>query len=269
MKFDLRARLAELGAEPKRSLGQNFLVNTHVVTKIVQEALGKNASQLIEIGPGPGALTEALLAADLQPNLIELDSKFADYWRGRGLEVLEEDALKVDWNRWVDRPNTLLVSNLPYQIATHLVVERCLGPVNLKYMILMFQKEVAERLMAKPRTKEYGTLSVLAQTHFRLKKLADAAPKDFYPPPKVASRVLTFERLADPGLGSRFLTLLKAGFAFRRKFLLKNLKGVVDSATMQRLPEIWEELGFKAQCRAEELTPSEWVKLCQVVYERN
>ncbi len=268
--FDLKARLSEMGLQPKKAFGQNFLVSPPVIHKIIEAVLRRPHSDLIEIGPGLGALTERLLAQQLRPRLIELDRDLVEHWRRRGLEVLDHDALKINWDDLRLKPDSLLVSNLPYQISTHLVVDRCFGPHNLRHMVLMFQKEVAQRLTALPRTKDYGLLSVLAQTYFKIERVADAAPKDFYPPPKIASRVLAFERKSGPDLpGPRFLPLLKAGFAFRRKFLLKNLKGVVDKPTLELLPEIWAELKLKPQARAEELKPEQWVTLYRAIYERN
>jgi 16S rRNA (adenine1518-N6/adenine1519-N6)-dimethyltransferase len=161
----------------------------------------------------------------------------------------------------------LLVSNLPYQISTHLVVDRCFGPAELKWMVLMFQKEVAQRLMAEPRTKEYGLLSVMVQLHFKMSKVADAAPQDFFPAPKVASRVLAFERMEAQGLGMPFFKFTKAAFAFRRKFLLKNLKGVVDKAKQARMAPILEEMGHSLKARAEELTPPDFAELFRKLYE--
>ena len=261
MIFDLKVRLAEMGIVPKKAFGQNFLVSPHVIGKIVESVRARDFKSLIEIGPGLGALTEPLLAGGNRPLLIELDSDLVEYWRRRGLEVRDNDALKLDWDELPLHEPALLVSNLPYQISTHIVIDRCFGPLEIKWMILMFQKEVAQRLMAKPRTKDYGLLSVMAQLHFKMSKVADAAPGDFFPPPKIASRVLFFERLPDPGLGMPFLKFTKHAFAFRRKLLLKNLKGVLNKARMEELPEIAASLKIDAKARAEELTPQQFVEL--------
>lgn len=258
---DIKARLAEMGLSPKRAFGQNFLVNQQIIAKIVDAAKRPSAASLIEIGPGLGALTEPLLAAGARPRLIEFDDDLVRYWRGREFDVVAEDALKVDWDALGLQAPALLVSNLPYQISTHLVIDRCFGPQELQWMVLMFQKEVAQRLTALPRTKEYGTLSVMAQLHFRMTKVADASPQDFFPAPKVASRVLAFERRAVDGLGPRFLSFVKGAFALRRKFLLKNLKAVVDKDACTRLPALLAELGHSEKARAEELTPADFAEL--------
>jgi 16S rRNA (adenine1518-N6/adenine1519-N6)-dimethyltransferase len=262
----LKERMTQMKVAPKKALGQNFLINSHVIQKIVASATGQEYSAVLEVGPGLGALTEALLTAGVRPRLIELDSEFAQYWRGRELEVLEGDALQLNWNDLQLPDNTLLVSNLPYQISTSLVIERCLGPEQIHRMVLMFQKEVAQRLCAEPRTKEYGFLSVMAQLHYRMRKVADAAPMDFFPAPKVASRVLAFERRS-PSLGPQFLRFAKAAFAFRRKFMLKNLGAVVNKAQQARLPEMMKAVGLSEKARAEELTPPQFVELFKQVYE--
>lgn len=263
----IRERLSKMGISPRKELGQNFLVSPQVIGKIV-EAVGRHPfTELVEIGPGVGAITEPMLERGWRPRLIEIDDDLAAYWSGRGFEVTHHDALKVDWRALGGREDTLLVSNLPYQISTHLVIDRCFGPESIRWMVLMFQKEVAQRLMAATRTKEYGQLSVMAQLHFKMKKVVDAAPGDFFPAPKIASRVLHFERLPVSGLGEPFHKFVKHAFAFRRKFMLKNLKGVVDKSVLARLPAIFAEQGLSEKARAEELTPSQFEKLFRALHE--
>ena len=264
---DVKARLEEMGLEPKKAFGQNFLINQTVIGKIVNEAHELKYSDLVEIGPGLGALTEPMLAKGMKPRLIEFDKDLVAYWQKRELDVTFADALQLDWNKLGLRKDSLLVSNLPYQISTSIVIDRSLGPQELKWMILMFQKEVAERLTAKIRTKDYGMLSVLTQLHWRMRKVADLAPGDFFPAPKVASRVLFFERLDPQGLGVPFLKFLKAAFAMRRKLLLKNLKSVVDKTTLPRLPEILKEQGLNDKARAEELTPQQFENLFKAIFK--
>ncbi len=265
--FDLKARLNEMGVAPKKALGQNFLVSSHVIGKIVETVRSRTFKELIEVGPGLGALTEPMLAAGLKPRVIELDREFVEYWKTRGLEVHEADALKFDWNGLALTEPTLLVSNLPYQISTSMVIDRCMGPELIKIMVLMFQKEVAQRLTSKVSSKEYGMLSVMAQLHFRMTRVADAAPGDFFPAPKIASRVLLFERLEVSGLGLPFLKFVKHAFAFRRKFLLKNLKSVMDKAKLERLREVLIAQGHSEKSRAEELTPPQFAEAFKKAYE--
>jgi 16S rRNA (adenine1518-N6/adenine1519-N6)-dimethyltransferase len=259
--FDLKAKLTEMGLAPKKAFGQNFLVSEHVIRKIIDCVYSYKFDDLLEVGPGLGALTDPLLKLGHRPRLIELDRELVEHWRTRGMDVTDADAIKLNWNDLHLKAPALLVSNLPYQISTHLVIDRCFGPQEIKYMVLMFQKEVAQRLTAEPRTKDYGLLSVMAQLHFRMRKVTDASPGDFFPPPKIASRVLGFERIDGVVLGERFLGFIKAAFAFRRKFLLKNIKGVVDKSKHAQLPSMLKEMGLSEKARAEELTPAQFVEL--------
>lgn len=265
--FDLRARLEAMGLQPKKEFGQNFLINPHVIARILEAVKRHKFEDLIEVGPGLGALTEPLLETGLRPRLIELDRELVTYWQGRGLDVTAADALKLDWKSLELRAPALFVSNLPYQISSSLVIERALGPDSIKHMVLMFQKEVAQRLTAAPSTKEYGLLSVMAQLHFKIRKVSDAAPGDFFPAPKVSSRVLEFERLDRESLGTPFLKFLKTAFAFRRKFLLKNLKALGDKERVGRTPGALKDLGISEKARAEELSPQLFEDLFKKIYE--
>jgi len=255
---DLKARLEKMGLQPKKAFGQNFLTNAQVIGKILAAVRDHEFTDLIEIGPGLGAITEPMLNVGLKPRLIEFDPDLVKHWQSQNVgEVIAGDALQINWNELGLKESSLLVSNLPYQISTNIVIDRCLGPRQIKWMVLMFQKEVAQRLIAVPSTKEYGMLSVMAQLHFKIRKVADASPRDFFPAPKIASRVLHFERKDGVDLGVPFLKFVKRAFALRRKFLLKNLTGSVDKATLQRL-------GLKETVRAEELAPAQFVDLFRI-----
>jgi 16S rRNA (adenine1518-N6/adenine1519-N6)-dimethyltransferase len=249
-----KGRLSELGIEPKRSLGQNFLISERVVQKIISSVQALNSKAILEIGPGTGALTERILTIEKPYQVIEMDKVLAEFWRQRGLQVTEIDALKLDWMKFDLGPETCLVSNLPYQIAARLVMELACGPGEINSMVLMFQKEVAERICAKPKTSEYGLLSVIAQLGFEVKKVCDAAPGDFYPAPKVSSRVLHFQR--KQVLSPKLLKLVKALFANRRKIMLKQIpepRGLI-------LEEL-KKMGYNDKVRAEEIAPEDFYRL--------
>lgn len=263
---ELLSKLKAMGVEPKRSLGQNFLVAEHVIDKIVTAAKLTPSSAILEIGPGLGALTEGLMALGRPFRVIELDSRFAQAWRERGLEVVEADALALDWSTLALPADTLLVSNLPYQISSSLVIERSIDPAGIGKMILMFQKEVAQRLVARPATKEYGLLTVIAQSFWNVRLLLEAGPGDFYPPPNVASRVLLFSREApqDMVAPERFLAFAKAGFAHRRKLLARNLvdgwlRG--EKGKLKDIEAALAEIGKGPMARAEELDPAQFQRL--------
>lgn len=260
-----KKRMSDLGLDPQKTLGQNFLVNDHVVNKIIEAVKGFDSTQLIEVGPGVGSLTELLLEMEKPLKLVEFDRNFAAYWRRRSLIVFEGDALRLDWGQFQLETGTTLVSNLPYQISTHIVVDRCLGPLQIENMVLMFQKEVAERIIARPRTSDYGTLSVLMQSCWDIQKVVDAAPGDFWPAPKVASQVLQFKRKKPQEVNhlELFLKFLKVAFSQRRKFLIKNLlsQPLNSQVHIEVLRQCFDELHFSQKARPEELSVIDFQKL--------
>jgi 16S rRNA (adenine1518-N6/adenine1519-N6)-dimethyltransferase len=289
-KERLLARLTEMGADPKRSLGQNFLISDHVVERILFAVKAEPSSGIIEVGPGLGALTEDLVTfareRELSLTLLELDRKFVEYWTERGQtdglpsRVIEGDALQLDWNKLELAPETTFVSNLPYQISSSLAIERSLQPGGINRMILMFQKEVAQRISARARTSEYGLLTVIVQTFWETATVCDASPKDFHPQPNVSSRVLVFRRrkqipLLEKGATPEgFLRFVKAGFSHRRKLLTRNLHGQFFSNAGAKSPEFTElealfvANGLSTTARAEELDPNTFVGLYLSVIEK-
>ena len=260
---------------PKRSLGQNFLISDHVIDKILFAVRAEPFDDLIEIGPGLGALTDDLLKlveqGEHRLTLIELDRGFAQAWRVRTetlqaqVKVIEDDAPKIDWRTLGTRDGALLVSNLPYQISSSVVIERSLQPTGINRMILMFQREVASRIAARPATADYGMLTVIAQTFWETQTVCEAGPRDFFPPPDVASRVLQFRRKSQPwiesghGTAPEFLSFVKAAYAQRRKLLVRNLQKsrFGGQANLVERVRAWlEGSGFSATARAEELDPA-------------
>ncbi len=273
-KEKILAKLHELGAEPKRSLGQNFLISDAVVEKILQAATSAPFSDLVEVGPGLGAITDDLLQLGRPMVRVELDRRFAESWRKRAestpIQVVETDALKLDWNSLGLKPDSLFVSNLPYQISSSLVIDRSLTPAGITRLVLMFQKEVAQRITATSSTKEYGLLTVIAQTFWETQKVVDAGPGSFFPPPNVSSRVLSFKRrptdwIQGDGVSAQgYLDFAKAAFSQRRKLLTRNLYGSYFGSREGFLPKIEELLvthGHSATARAEELDPRAFVRL--------
>lgn len=261
----LRQRMQELGVQAKRSLGQNFLISDYVIESILQAVGQSSAEILIEIGPGLGALTDRLIKTNKPLRLIELDQRFASYWRKRDCDVVEVDALQFDW-RSIKNAQHLLVSNLPYQISSSIVMEMSLHQDFMCEMILMFQKEVAQRIQAKPRSEHYGLLSVIAQCFWQIEKICEARPQDFYPAPKVASRVLKFRRHNQFNIRDslKFLNFVKGAFAHRRKMLKKNLLSL--SLNEVQIESAFSSLDIGAQVRAEELTLAQWANLFKEFY---
>lgn len=256
-----KERLRELKSDPKRSLGQNFLIDAHVVDQIISAVKELKPIALVEVGPGLGALTENLVKLNVPLQLLEMDRAFVEYWQGREQKVTEEDALRLDWEKLNLVEPTVLVSNLPYQISTHIVVDRCFGPTAINAMVLMFQKEVAQRLQAKPRNGDYGLLSVMAQSHWHITKVVDAGPSSFFPAPKVASQVLKFERKPAPFPEVKpFLSFLKVSFAHRRKLLAKNLLAL-EKTSSEKIAAALTAAGIGPKARAEELSVEQFHQL--------
>lgn len=244
----------------KKSLGQNFLINSQKIESILLEARDHQPDMVVEVGPGLGALTRGLIRDHKKLCLIEMDKEFANYWRKQGVELVEQDALKLDW-KTLELENAALVSNLPYQISARLVVERCVHPCGVESMILMFQKEVAQRITAQLKQKEhYSLLSVIAQSYWQVRNLEDVGPNDFFPPPKVASRVLVFRRKPAPieGKGREFLTFVRHCFSQRRKMLKKNLFSYRDK---HKVEAALSEVGVALTARPEELSVDQYWQL--------
>lgn len=275
----LLEKIRASGQGPKRSLGQNFLISDHVIDRILSYAADGKPTSIIEVGPGLGALTEGLLDittnAGIPFQVIELDTAFAENWRVAGVKVTEVDALQVDWSSFDLPEGSRLVSNLPYQISSSLVIDRSVAPNGLTSMILMFQKEVAKRIAAKPATEDFGLLTVIAQMGWKVDTVCDAGPADFFPPPRIASRVLRFQRRADAPKEPEFrefLRFAKAAYAHRRKLVAGNLSGLNWSdqagsalAPLERgkLEAAIEALGFTKTARAEEFSPDQLLELAR------
>ena len=247
----------ELDHYIKRSLGQNFLISDHVIDKIIQAVQSENPQNLLEIGPGLGAITDILKQYFTNYSLIEMDSSLVEYWKNQGFSVIAGDALQIDWQKI---NYDVLVSNLPYQISSSIVIERSLDQNRCRSMILMFQKEVAQRIRAIAKSEHYGLLSVIAQEFWSITTVCEAGPKDFNPAPKVASRVLKFIKketnIEDP---KEYLFFIKECFKQRRRILKSNLH-LYDNKKLMLWFEI-EKLTDKV--RAEELTVSQFNKLYQ------
>lgn len=248
--------------EAKKALGQNFLVSDYAVTKMISCLKELSFVHIVEIGPGPGALTDILKSLDPKLRVLELDNFFHEYWVGQGLEAIHTDALQWNWKSEIKDPGkTVLISNLPYQISSSIVIERSLDEVQLSAMILMFQKEVAQKIKMKSKTSEFGLLSVIGQVFWDTETVCDLSPKDFLPAPKVASRVLLFKP-RNHGVQDKkaFLVFCKAGFAQKRKLLKKNLS-TLNQMDPQKIIASFQNLNLNETSRAEELSPAQWVAL--------
>lgn len=248
---------------PKKSLGQNFLVSDTIIDRIIQKAWSFKTQKMIEIGPGPGSLTFFLKQQKINLTLIELDKNWAEHWRNQSMNVIEKDALQIDWSQ-LSNPETLLVSNLPYQISSSIVIDRCLDDQLLMGMVLMFQKEVAQKIRGRPDSDHYGFLSVMAQSFWSIETVTEAGPKDFWPSPKVASRVLCFTPRSQelrPAKSNVYIKFVKQAFHQRRKTLRSNWESYlnqIQSEGWKKSLELILSWGFTEKLRAEELSPEQF-----------
>ena len=268
----LREVIATYGLSARKGLGQNFLLDLNLTRRIAQAAGGLSGITVVEIGPGPGGLTRALLESDAHRVIaIERDARcvealapLAAAYGGR-LTVVAGDALAVDAAALAretagDAP-VKIVANLPYNIATALLVKWLHRIDDFAGLTLMFQKEVAQRLAARPRTQAYGRLSVITQFLCEVACLFDVSPRAFVPAPRVTSTVVGLTPRPQP-LAPAELTDLEAvtaaAFGQRRKMLRSALRGL--TATPESL---LEATGIAPTARAEELDVEEFCALAR------
>ena len=267
----LREVIARHELSTRKSLGQNFLLDLNLTARIARAAGELSAVTVIEVGPGPGGLTRALLAAGARRVVaIERDERclpaleeIGEHYPGR-LEIVADDALAADFARLADGP-AKIVANLPYNIATPLLVgwlKTEPWPPFYESLTLMFQREVAERIVAAPGAKAYGRLGVLAGWRTEARILFDVSPRAFTPPPKVVSSVVQLVPLAAPlPCEARFLErVTAAAFGQRRKMLRQSLKTLgADPA------ELLAAAGIAETRRAEEVDIAGFAALAQAL----
>ena len=264
----LRAVIARHGLSATKALGQNFILDRQLLARIAAIPGDLEGERVYEVGPGPGGLTRALLEAGAAVTAVERDRRCIPALEelrqqfGERLQILEADALKVDEAAAVGT-GAHVVANLPYNVGTALLLKWLSGdwPPWWRSLTLMFQKEVAERIVAEAGSDTYGRLSVAAQWRSRPKIAMSVNRSAFVPPPKVTSAVVHIVPGEQPeGIGGRTIErLTEAAFGQRRKMLRSSLKQVPGAL------EAAEALGIDPQRRAETVTVDEWVKLARAL----
>lgn len=270
----LRDVIRRHGLSAQKSLGQNFLLDLNLTGRIARASGPLEGVSVVEVGPGPGGLTRALLALGARRVVaIERDRRCMDalaevaaHYPGR-LEVIEGDALKVDARALIGDGETRVVANLPYNVATLLLVGWLSSepwPPWFSSLTLMFQKEVAERIVAAPGSKAYGRLAVLAGWRTQARIAFDVAPSAFVPPPKVTSSVVHLVPRAEPlpCALSALEKVTEAAFGQRRKMLRQSLKTLGVDA-----PALLAAAGVEETARAEEIDVSGFVALANAYAE--
>ena len=249
--------------KPKKSLGQNFLIDKNIIKKITETYPISNESEILEIGPGTGNLTEFFLKKE--PKKIFLIEKDKNLYldlkkKFNKIEVINDDILKLSLKKIVTE-KTIVFGNLPYNISSQILTRFILNKENLplKVFIFMFQKELADRIIAKPNTSSYGRLTILTNWKFNVKKLFDVSPNSFFPKPKVTSTLLFFRMKENFNLFKEPETLgkiTKIFFNQRRKKIKNQFKKLFDN-----YEEIAENLSIDLNCRPQNLKPEVYYNL--------
>lgn len=215
----------------RKRFGQNFLRDQNVIRAIIAAARLGPDDKVVEIGPGRGALTHILAPEVAEMHLMEIDRDLAAEWETStqaGVKVHTGDALQLEWRSFLCDPPYKLVANLPYNISSQILFKVIEHRELFSTLVLMFQKEVAQRLRAQPGTKNYGILTVLCQLWFDVEPVISVGPQAFTPQPKVDSEVLRFTNLEEPRVlvddPRLFIRVVKAAFAQRRKTLRNTLQ---------------------------------------------
>ncbi|HEY8892932.1 MAG TPA: 16S rRNA (adenine(1518)-N(6)/adenine(1519)-N(6))-dimethyltransferase RsmA [Clostridium sp.] len=253
----------------KKGLGQNFLIDDSVLDDVVDGAGVNEEDFVIEIGPGFGTLTRALLRRAKRVCAIELDDKLLPILEDElkefdNFELIHGDALKVDFNELIgDEKSVKLVANLPYYLTTPIIVNLLTGGYNFKSLTIMIQKEVAQRIDSEPNCKAYGAFSILVQYYCNTKILRLVPPTAFLPQPKVESMVIRLDRLKEPKVKVNdeelFFSIVRKSFNMRRKILWNSVKDI--GIAKEDLLKCFERANIDPKRRGETLSLQEFALL--------
>ena len=268
-KSDLKDMMEKHDLRPSKSLGQNFVVDPNTILKIIRAANIEKGEQILEIGPGLGSLTSQLsatskvVAIELDRYLVPALEEVLDHFGKReNVEIVQEDAMKIDWQEFFAQRQGVwkMVANLPYNIATPLLVTLLENAPEIQAIYVMVQLEVGERFAASPKSKAYGIPSVKAQYWAETKVLGKVSPNVFLPVPKVDSAILQIIRKSSPPEVNyaNFSRLIQTAFQHRRKMIRKSLNTLVPLAN-------FSIAAVSPQARPEELSVTDWVKLAKTL----
>ncbi len=264
-KSDLKNIMEKHDLKPSKSLGQNFVVDPNTILKIIRAANIEKHQQILEIGPGLGSLTSQLsttskvVAIELDRYLVPaLEEVLNHFGERENVEIIHQDAMKIDWKEFFSHRQGIwkMVANLPYNIATPLLVTLLENAPEIQSIFVMVQLEVGERFAASPKSKAYGIPSVKAQYWAETKVLGKVSPNVFLPIPKVDSAILQIIRKPSPPEVNytNFSRLIQTAFQHRRKMIRKSLTTLIPMSNFT-IAEI------SPQSRPEELSVADWVKL--------
>ncbi len=267
-RSQVRDLLDRHGLAPSRALGQNFLCDAGTVHKIIRLAGIQPGDQVVEIGPGLGSLTLGLCQARAQVVSIEVDRYLipalrevvGDFEAAGLLRIVNQDVREVAWDELLGPGPWTVVANLPYNIATPIILDLVVGEPRLRRWLVMVQREAGERLSAGPGTKTYGIPSVLLSYWADARVVGTVSSELFLPRPKVESALVRIDRLDRPRVDAdfdRLAVLVRTAFGQRRKMLRRSLADLVE-------PGHFERAGIEPTARPEELTVEAWGRLATV-----
>jgi 16S rRNA (adenine1518-N6/adenine1519-N6)-dimethyltransferase len=259
-RTEIAALLARHNLSPSHRLGQHFLADGNITRKIVDLAEVRQGDPVVEVGAGTGTLTVALARAGASVVAYEIDSGLRPLLEevtvGLDVELRMVDAMRVDFANELDGRTWKMVANLPYNVGTPLLLDALRDANQITRFVIMVQREVAERLVARPGGKEYGLPSVVAGIHTLGTIAFRVPPQVFYPAPGVESAVVVLDRIDAPESAERAIEIASNGFGQRRKMLRRSLSSVFDDPVSKL-----EMAGIDPTARAEDLTPADYVRL--------
>jgi len=271
IKANVRRVLAENGLYAKKNLGQNFLTDGHVLTKIVNAAEAGADDLIIEIGPGLGVLTAKLAEKAGKVAAIEIDSDMAAILRKtmpQNVEIINQDVLKTDIGAIIaaaNLPIAKLVANLPYYITTPIIFSVFENNPNIKSMVVMVQKEVADRMLAAPSTKAYGLLTLSVAYYGRVSLVANVPPNSFFPRPDIHSAVVKIDIAPHSHINHQiFAAITKAAFANRRKTLQNCLFNSDLGLTKDAAATLLAGADLTENIRGEALSFADFTRLAEI-----
>jgi 16S rRNA (adenine1518-N6/adenine1519-N6)-dimethyltransferase len=274
----LRRQLKDFNIRPQKSLGQNFVVDSQVIRRIVECARLEPQDIVVEVGAGMGALTEALAQAAAKVYALEIDRRILEFLRekyGDGdpvVEIVPGDALEFDFaalgSRWGRKLK--VVANLPYEISSPMIFCLLENRKHLSSWVLMMQREVAQRIVARRGTKEYGPLGIWSRLYTRPEIVFFIPPGAFYPRPKVDSAVVRFEVLPEPSVEIEdervFRKVIRSAFGYRRKTLANALqRGGFAFLPKEKISQALQDLGIDPEARGEVLSLEHFSSLARAI----
>ncbi|MEC2076585.1 16S rRNA (adenine(1518)-N(6)/adenine(1519)-N(6))-dimethyltransferase RsmA [Metabacillus fastidiosus] len=278
-----KAILEKYGFSFKKSLGQNFLIEPNVLSRIVDHAEVTESTGVIEIGPGIGALTEHLARRAKKVVAFEIDQRLIPILKDtlspyENVTIINEDVLEADVSKAItehfsDCEEIMVVANLPYYVTTPIIMKLLEEKLPLKGIVVMLQKEVADRIAAKPSTKEYGSLSIAVQYYTEAKTVMTVPKTVFVPQPNVDSAIIRLLVREEPIVAvkneSFFFEIVRASFAQRRKTILNNLVHFLANGKelKQNIEETLMSVEIDGKRRGESLSIAEFAKLSDALYE--